>query len=63
MSDVNIALIGYAFMGKAHSNAWRQVSSFCSPRLTPRLKVICGRTRDKTEAAARAYGWGEAATD
>ncbi len=63
MSDVNIALIGYAFMGKAHSNAWRQVSSFCSPRLTPRLKVICGRTRDKTEAAARAYGWDEAATD
>jgi predicted dehydrogenase len=63
MSDVNIALIGYAFMGKAHSNAWRQVSSFCSPRLTPRLKVICGRTRDKTEAAARVYGWDEAATD
>ncbi|MEI6669076.1 MAG: Gfo/Idh/MocA family oxidoreductase [Acidobacteriota bacterium] len=63
MPDVNIALIGYAFMGKAHSNAWRQVSSFCRPRFTPRLKVLCGRDRAKAEAAARAYGWEEVATD
>ena len=63
MSDLNVALIGHGSMGRAHSNAWRQVSVFCSPRLTPRLKVICGRSREKTEAAARAYGWEEAATD
>jgi predicted dehydrogenase len=52
-----------AFMGKAHSNAYRQVAPFFSPRLTPRLKVICGRTRSNVEAAAREYGWDEAATD
>ena len=63
MQNVNVALIGYAFMGKAHSNAWRQVSSFFNPRLRPRLKVICGRTRAKVEAAAGTYGWDEAATD
>jgi predicted dehydrogenase len=60
---VNVALIGYAFMGRAHSNAWRQVSRFFSPRLEPRLAVICGRTRDRTEAAARQLGWAEAVTD
>ena len=63
MPDAGVALIGYAFMGRAHSNAWRQVSAFCQPKLTPRLKVICGRTLEKTEAAARAFGWEEAATD
>jgi predicted dehydrogenase len=63
MTQVNVALIGYAFMGKAHSNAYRQVAPFFSPKLTPRLKVICGRTRPNVEAAARDYGWEEAATD
>ena len=61
--EVNVALIGYAFMGKAHSNAWRQVAPFFSPRLTPRLKVICGRNAANVEAAARTYGWDESSTD
>jgi hypothetical protein len=43
MAEVNVALIGYAFMGRAHSNAYRQVGPFLNPRLTPRLKVLCGR--------------------
>jgi predicted dehydrogenase len=63
MPDVNVALIGYAFMGKAHSNAYRQVGPFFSPRLRPRLKVLCGRTKEKLQAAARQYGWEETATD
>src|SRR5580765_6979324 len=63
MPSINVALIGYAFMGKAHSNAYRQVSHFFSPRLTPRMKVICGRTPAKVKAAARELGWEEAATD
>jgi len=63
MAQLNVALIGYAFMGRAHSNAYRQVSPFFSPRLRPCLKVLCGRTRDKVESAAREYGWEEASTD
>ena len=63
MPSINVALIGYAFMGKAHSNAYRQVSHFFSPRLTPRMKVLCGRTPAKVRAAAREYGWEETATD
>jgi predicted dehydrogenase len=63
MPEVNVALIGYAFMGRAHSNAWRQVSSFFSPRLTPRLKVICGRDQIAVRKAARRLGWEEWETD
>lgn len=63
MKPVNIALIGYAFMGKAHSNAYRQVRAFFSPRLHPVMKVICGRDADAVGDAARRYGWEESATD
>src|SRR5579859_1367784 len=63
MSDVNIALIGYRFMGRAHSNAYRQVSHFFPGKLTPRLKVICGRDRQAAEAAAGQLGWEEVETD
>ena len=61
--EANVALIGYAFMGKAHSNAYRQVNPFFAPTLRPRMKVICGRTPSAVRAAAREYGWDEAATD
>jgi predicted dehydrogenase len=63
MPTINVALIGYQFMGKAHSNAYRQVSRFFSPTLTPRMRVICGRTPARVRAAARDLGWEEAATD
>ena len=63
MAEVNVALIGYAFMGRAHSNAWRQVSRFFSPKLTPRLKVICGRDESAVRKASRRLGWEEWATD
>ncbi len=63
MAEVNVALIGYAFMGRAHSNAWRQVSRFFSPKLTPRLKVICGRDENAVRKASRRLGWEEWATD
>ena len=63
MPEVNVALIGYAFMGRAHSNAWRQVSHFFSPKLTPRLKVICGRNATGVMKAAAQLGWDEWSTD
>jgi predicted dehydrogenase len=63
MAEINIALIGYKFMGKAHSNAYRQVSHFFPGKLQPRLRVICGRDRAGAEAAARQYGWEEVETD
>ncbi|GMV20134.1 MAG: oxidoreductase [Acidimicrobiia bacterium] len=63
MSEINVALIGYAFMGRAHSNAYRQVGPFFNPKMPPRMKVICGRSPKGVEAARKALGWEEAATD
>ncbi len=63
MTQANIALIGYKFMGKAHSNAYRQVRRFFPGKIEPVMKVICGRDRAGVEAAARLYGWEEAETD
>ena len=63
MPHLNVALIGYAFMGRAHSNAYRQVARFFSPRLTPRMRVLCGRTTPDVDNAARQLGWEETATD
>ncbi len=63
MAPINVALIGYAFMGRAHSNAYRQTSAFFSPRRPARMKVICGRTATEVERARQALGWEEGATD
>src|SRR5712692_5501638 len=63
MSEMNIALLGYKFMGKAHSNAYRQVRRFFPGKLVPRMKVICGRERAALAAAARQFGWEEIETD
>src|SRR5688500_16418662 len=63
MPEVNVALIGYSFMGRAHSNAYRQVTPFFSPRLTPRMKVLCGRDAGGVRKAARVLGWEETSTD
>lgn len=63
MPEINVAILGYKFMGKAHSNAYRQVSHFFPGKLTPRMKVLCGRDREAAEAAAKLYGWEEVETD
>ncbi len=63
MAEINVALIGYKFMGKAHSNAYRQVRKFFPGKLEPRLKVICGRDPAALESAARQFGWEETDTD
>ena len=60
---INVALVGYAFMGRAHSNAYRQVGPSLKPRLQPRMKVIVGRSPAGVKAAAGQLGWDEWATD
>src|SRR5262245_2178804 len=61
--EIGVALIGYNFMGRAHSNAYRQVGPCMSPRFRPRLAVLCGRTRTAVRKAADRLGWQDAATD
>ena len=56
MKPLNIGMIGYGLMGRAHTNAFRQVSQFFSLGHRPVLKAICGR--DGVKAAAFAANWG-----
>jgi predicted dehydrogenase len=55
-------MIGYAFMGKAHSNAWRNVASYFDVPDFER-RVLVGRNKEGVAEAAAKYGWAESATD
>lgn len=59
---LGVAMIGYAFMGKAHSNAWRNVASYFDVPAFEQ-KVLVGRDAVQVAAAAAKYGWSESATD
>ncbi|MFK0008308.1 Gfo/Idh/MocA family protein [Paenarthrobacter sp. NPDC090520] len=59
---LGVAAIGYAFMGKAHSNAWRNVASFFDVPAFEQ-KVLVGRDATQVAEAAAKYGWTESATD
>lgn len=61
-SPLGVAVIGYAFMGKAHSNAWRNVGSFFDVPAFEQ-KVLVGRDAGAVAEAAAKYGWAESATD
>ena len=64
MPEINVALIGHRFMGKAHSNAYRQVRRFFPGNLVPRMKVLCGKACNaELEETARQYGWEESDCD
>jgi predicted dehydrogenase len=58
-----VAVIGYAFMGKAHSHAWRNVAALRPGAPGVRQQVLVGRDADAVAAAAHQYGWVESATD
>jgi predicted dehydrogenase len=61
--ELNIAMIGHGFMGRAHSNAFQQVGHFFDTPYKLRLKVICGRDRAKLESMAAQWGWEEIESD
>ena len=60
---IGVGMVGYAFMGRAHSQAWRTVGRFFDLPLTPRLAAICGRDRAAVAAAAERLGWSAWETD
>ena len=65
MADpLNIGLVGYGFMGRTHSNAYKRVMDFFpdSPR-RPVLKAVCGRTAEKAQAFADQWGYESVETD
>jgi predicted dehydrogenase len=61
--ELRVAMVGYAFMGAAHSQAWRTVNRFFDLPTQVRMVAICGRDATKVGAAATRLGWDEAVTD
>jgi predicted dehydrogenase len=60
---VNVGMIGYGFMGRAHSNAYRKVNSFFDLEYRPVLKAVCARSSDKAKAFADKWGYESVETD
>src|SRR5258708_19810061 len=64
IKDIGVGMLGYAFMGKAHSNAYRKIQYMTwPPPLMPRLVAICGRDEAAVAEAARRYGYEGYTTD
>jgi predicted dehydrogenase len=60
---LNIGLVGYGFMGRTHSNAFRKVANFFDVPFKPVLKAVCGRNSERTEAFANQWGYESTETD
>lgn len=56
-------MVGYGFMGAAHSQGWRVAPRVFDVPLQPALRVIVGRNKSRVEDAAVKYGWSAAETD
>ena len=64
MKQLRIGMVGYKFMGKAHSNAYRALPMFFpNAKLKPKMSVICGRDEVAVQQAAEQFGWAEIETD
>nr|WP_055505274.1 Gfo/Idh/MocA family oxidoreductase [Nonomuraea pusilla] len=66
MSDkttIGVGMVGHAFMGRVHSQAWRSVGAFFDLPLAPRMAVLAGRSKERAAAAAARLGWADVETD
>ena len=60
---IGIGMVGYAFMGGSHSQAWRTVNNFFDVGLQAQMAAICGRNEANVSAAATKFGWASYETD
>src|SRR3954471_1047814 len=64
VASIGVGMLGYAFMGKAHSNAFKKIAYITwPPPLVPRLVGIAGRNAEAVEEAAQRYGYDYATGD
>ena len=63
MQEVRVGMVGYKFMGKAHSHAYRDLPMFFPNVPRPVMSVICGRHEASVRAAAEQFGWASYVTD
>ncbi|MBG99506.1 MAG: oxidoreductase [Solibacterales bacterium] len=61
--ELRIGMIGYGFMGRAHSNAYKRLNDFFDVKHTPVLKVACARKPDELQAFADRWGYERTETD
>jgi predicted dehydrogenase len=57
MRKLNVGIVGYGFMGRTHSNAYRQVNRFFEVGIEPVLKAACGRSEEQVREFAGRWGW------
>ena len=60
---LRVGMVGYAFMGAAHSHAWRTASRFFDLPLVPELTALAGRNAVAARTAADRMGWSSVETD
>jgi predicted dehydrogenase len=60
---LRVGMVGYAFMGAAHSHAWRTAPRFFDLPLQPKLTAVAGRNPEALNAAAAKLGWASTETD
>jgi predicted dehydrogenase len=63
LKPLNVGMIGYGFMGRAHSNAYRKVNNFFDLEHAPVLKAVCARSADKAKAFADKWCYESVETD
>src|SRR5438874_8385915 len=63
MKNLNVGMIGYGFMGRAHSNAYRKVNNFFDLAYRPVLKAACARDAAEVKAFADKWGYESTETD
>ena len=63
MTRLRVAMIGYGFMGAAHSQGWRTAPRVFDLPAEPEMAVVVGRNAVAVAAAAQKWGWAESATD
>ncbi len=61
--SLNIGMIGYGFMGRAHSNAYNRVSNFFDLEYRPILKAACARNKENLQGFAEQWGYESIETD
>lgn len=62
-NTLRVGMVGYKFMGKAHSNAYRKIGMFFDPDYQIDMRAICGRDAGEVAQAARKFGWASYETD
>jgi predicted dehydrogenase len=61
--QLNVGIIGYGFMGRTHSNAYRRLTNFFDVPYKPVLKTICGLEEKEAKAFADKWGFESYVTD